>query len=257
MASAEAQAAAGAPARPRPYDPARPLFSLHVPKTAGTSFRRDLEAWFGPDRLALHYRGDQGEAPARAALRPGLCVHGHFNRLRGIGVRTYYPEAGQFIVLLREPFDRFVSTWRYLHFQIRHGVLAPDFADQPDLATWLDRRRAAAEGRETADPFSFLAQLADAADPADPAAVFGPEYLAVGITERYADSLALVAAVLGRPPPAQVTRLNRADEDHRRGDPREARPDLRRIYERAFPLEYAVYAAACARLETGRRAIGL
>ena len=48
----------------RAYDPRRPLFSLHVPKTAGTSFRNDLETWFGED-LALHYRGDQGEAPPR------------------------------------------------------------------------------------------------------------------------------------------------------------------------------------------------
>jgi hypothetical protein len=256
MPSAQAQIS-GAPAPARAYDLAQPLFSLHVPKTAGTSFRKDLEAWFGPDRLALHYRGDQGEPPARATLAPGLCVHGHFNRLRGIGVRQYYPDAGQFIVLLREPFERFVSTWRYLHFQIRHGVHQPDFADRPDLATWLDRRRRAAEGREAEDPFSFLAQLADPADPAAPAAVFGPQYLAVGVTECYAQSLELIAAVLGRTPPEEVTRLNRADEPHRAGDPAEARPDLRQIYERAFPLEYAVYAAACARLEAGRRALGL
>lgn len=254
---ANAEIATDAPARANAYDPSRPLFSLHVPKTAGTSFRKDLEAWFGPDHLALHYRGDQGEPPARAELKPGLCVHGHFNRLRGIGVREYYPQAAQFIVLLRDPFERFVSTWRYLHFQIRHGVHQPDFADQPDLGVWLDRRRRAAEGRETEDPFSFLAQLADAADPAGPAAVFGPDYLAVGVTERYADSLELIAAVLGRRPPDEVTRLNRADEAHRTGDPTEARPDLRQIHERAFPLEYAVYDAACARLAAGRRAVGL
>jgi hypothetical protein len=239
----------------RAYDPRRPLFSLHVPKTAGTSFRNDLETWFGED-LALHYRGDQGEAPPRHALRPGLCVHGHFNRLRGIGVRQYYPEAGQFIVFLRDPFDRFVSTWRYLHFQIRMGVHQPDFADRPDLETWLDRRRRAAEAMPD-DPFSFLAQLADAADPADPAAVFGPEYLAVGVTERYAQSVELFGAVLGRKPPPQVTRLNLADEPHREGDPEHVRPDLRALYERVFPLEYAVYAAAEARLEAGRRALGL
>lgn len=243
----------------RGYDPARPLFSLHVPKTAGTSFRNDLEAWFGRENLAFHYRGDQGEAPAKAELRPGLCVHGHFNRLRGIGVRQYYPEADQFIVFLREPFDRFVSTWRYLHFQIRSGVSVPDFVDRPDLATWLDRRIAAtADVRE--DPFSFLAQLADLADPADPAAVFGPQYLAVGVTERYAESVELFAAILGREAPAEVIRLNRADEAHRAGDPHADHADhaeLRDVYVRAFPLEHAVYAAAVARLEAGRRALGL
>jgi hypothetical protein len=255
MPGAKTQTASPAEAL-RAYDPGRPLFSLHVPKTAGTSFRNDLESWFGAD-LALHYRGDQGEAPLRHALRPGLCVHGHFNRLRGIGARQYYPEASQFIVFLRDPFDRFVSTWRYLHFQIRMGVHQPDFADRPDLETWLERRRRAAEAAVEEDPFSFLAQLADPADPADPATVFGPEYLAVGVTERYAQSVELFAAVLGRRPPQQVTRLNLADEAHRAGDPEHVRPDLRCAYERAFPLEYAVYEAAEARLDAGRRALGL
>jgi hypothetical protein len=238
------------------YDPGRPLFSLHVPKTAGTSFRNDLEAWFGRENMAYHYRGDQGEAPERARLRPGLCVHGHFNRLRGIGVRQYYPEADQFIVLLRDPFDRFVSNWRYLHFQVRSGVSVPAFADRPDLATWLDRRRLAlAETGE--DPFSFLAQLADPVDPAAPEAAFGPQYLAVGVTERYAQSVELIAAVLGKPPPSEERRLNLASEPHREGDPDEERPELREAYARAFPLEHAVYRAAEARLDAGRRALGL
>ena len=238
------------------YDSAKPLFSLHVPKTAGTSFRNDLEAWFGRENMAYHYRGDQGEAPERAALRPGLCVHGHFNRLRGIGVREYYPQADQFIVLLRDPFDRFVSNWRYLHFQIRSGVAVPAFVDTPDLATWMDRRRQALE--ETGeDPFSFLAQLADPTDPAAPETVFGPQYLAVGVTERYAQSVELIAAVLGKDPPREMRRLNLATEAHRESDPDDARPDLRPAYERAFPLEYAVYAAAATQLEERRRRLGL
>jgi len=242
--------------RAQRYDPGRPLFSLHVPKTAGTSFRNDLEAWFGRDQLALHYRGDQGEAPTRAELRPGLCVHGHFNRLRGIGVRQYYPQADQFIVLLRDPYERFVSNWRYLHFQIRSGVAVPAFADTPDLPTWLDRRRRELETTGE-DPFSFLPQLADPTDPAAPAEVFGPQYLAVGVTERYIESVELFAAVLGRAPPPVETRLNRAGDPHRAGDPDAEPPDLRDLYRRAFPLEYAVYEAAQVRLDDGRRRLGL
>jgi|KBSSwiStaDraftv2_1062776.scaffolds.fasta_scaffold97330_2 hypothetical protein len=238
------------------YDPSRALFSLHVPKTAGTSFRNDLEAWFGRANMAFHYRGDQGEPPERAVLRPGLCVHGHFNRLRGIGVREYYPSADQFIVFLREPFDRFVSNWRYLHFQIRSGVSVPAFVDAPDLGTWLDRRRHAVE--ETGeDPFSFLAQLADPVDPTGPASVFGPQYLAVGLTERYAQSVELFAAILGRDPPAEVQRMNEATEDYRAGDPAESRPDLRRVYAQAFALEYAVYEAAVDHLDQRRSELGL
>jgi hypothetical protein len=235
----------------RPYDPGQALISLHVPKTAGTSFRQDLEGWFGPDRLHFHYRGDQGEAPAKTELRPGLCVHGHFNRLRGIGARDYYPGARQFIVMLRDPFDRFVSTWRYLQFQIRSGVHVPDFADRPDLPEWLRRRRAV---ESLDDPFSFLAQLADPVDADAPA--FGPEYLAVGLTERYADSVRLFADVLGKPAPVRETRVNRATDSFRGDDAAGDFSAYRGEYEAAFPLEYATYAAAEARLQRGLAAIG-
>lgn len=231
------------------YDASRALISLHVPKTAGTSFRRDLEGWFGAENMFYHYRDDQGQAPARTTLRSGLCVHGHFNRLRGIGARQYYPDAGQFIVMLREPFDRFVSTWRYLHFQLRSGVLVPEFADAPDFPAWLANRRAALEYGD--DPFSFLAQLADPVDPADPAAVFGADHLGVGVTERYADSVRLFSAILGKPAPAEVTRLNQAGDAHRSGDPSGDFSAYRAEYERAFPLEYAVYHAAVDRLTAG------
>src|SRR5262249_41350915 len=150
--------------------PSQPLFSLHVPKTAGTSFRKDLEGWFGPD-LALHYRGDQGEPPARAALRPGLCVHGHFNRLRGIGVRQYYPDAGQFIVLRPAPFARLSPPGPFPLSKLRGGGGVPVSADRPPLAPWLARRRRRGDARKV--PFSFLPPPADPTNPADPAAVFG------------------------------------------------------------------------------------
>jgi hypothetical protein len=230
------------------------LFSLHVPKTAGTSFRRDLEGWFGEDNMAYHYRGAQGEAPVRATTRAGLCVHGHFNRLRGIGVRQYYPEAQQFIVFLRDPFDRFVSTWRYLNFQVRSGVDVPEFADRPEFGEWLKRRRAAAEAGE--DPFSFLAQLPDPIDPTRPEAAFDEGFPGVGVTERYAQSLRAIASALGHAEPAQTTRLNLATDPHRADDARGDYSAWRAEYERAFPLEYAVYAAAAARLDAGLAALG-
>lgn len=236
------------------YDPSRALFSLHVPKTAGTSFRHDLETWFGAENMGYHYHGYHREPPPRFELRPGLCVHGHFNRLRGIGVRQYYPDASQFIVFLRDPFDRFVSNWRYLQFQVRDGFKVPELEDKPSFADWLARRRRAAEAGE--DPFSYLAQLPDPVDPARASSAFGPEFVGIGVSERYADSMRLFAAVLGKPEPARVTRLNTAGDPHREGEPQTDYSGYRAEYERGFPLEYAVYAAGVARLDEDLKRLG-
>jgi len=224
------------------YDPGQALISLHIPKTAGSSLREALQGWFG-ENLALHYRGAQGEPPEKAVLRPGLCVHGHFNRLRGIGALEYYPTASQFIVFLREPFDRFVSQWRYLHFQHRSGVAVPELDDQPSFETWFDRRLAASQLGE--DPFSTPAQLPWPVEPgADP---FGAPYVFVGVMERYAESLAGLADALGFPRPI-ATHVNRASDAFRQGDPDGDYAGFRPRHERSFIVEHEVYAAACRRL---------
>jgi hypothetical protein len=227
------------------YDRSALLISLHVPKTAGTSLRQMLHGWFG-ENLAFHYRGDRGEAPDVADRRPGLCIHGHFNRCRGLGALQYYPDAAQFIVFLRNPFDRFVSQWRYLHYQKRSGVPVPDLDEQPTFDQWLDRRRAAGEAGE--DPFSFIAQLPWQVTMAQAEGQpFGAEFLFVGLVERYAESASALGAVLGFPR-SDPAHLNRASDAMRRGDPTDDFSAWRRQHERAFPLEYAVYEAAERRL---------
>lgn len=230
------------------YDPGQPLISLHVPKTAGMSFLETLRGWYGP-QLHLHYRADDGAPPARVAPGPGDCVHGHFNRLRGIGALDYYPEARQFIVMLRDPFDRFVSLWRYLHFQRRHGVAVPALDDDPDFGAWLDRRAATPP---EADPFSFLAQLPWPIDAIRPDAAFDDErFLAVGLTERFDDSLAMMARALGKSEPTAGVRVNTRDEAHRGGDAErtEDYETWRARHREAFPLEYVVHAAGVRRFD--------
>jgi hypothetical protein len=222
------------------YDPSAPLVSLHIPKAGGTSLRDALQIWFG-SRLHLHYRGNNAEPPTRVALRPGLCIHGHFNRCRGIGALSYYPGSSQYIVFLRNPFDRFVSQWRYLHFQQRAGIRIPELENHPNFDAWFEsRRRAAAEGD---DPFSFLAQLPRRIEPWEASRAFGRDFLFVGITERFSESLDLLAAVL-RKPRVIARRLNSATENFRAGDRFENVSAYRAEHERAFPLEYAVYDSA-------------
>lgn len=217
----------------RPYDPDQVLISLHIPKTAGTSLQQHLEDWFGTGNLHYHYRGWSGEAPERAEPRAGLCVHGHFNRLRGIGALDYYPDARQFAVFVRDPFDRFVSLWRYLHYQVQSGMVVQHFEDAPDFETWLDRRAAAPV---LDDPFSWLAQLQATPDPENLAEVFSGRFINVGTVEAFDRSLALLARALGRPAPAQPVHVNAGtgpDGDFSR---------FRTRHEAAFPLEHEIYA---------------
>lgn len=160
------------------HDRAKALISLHIPRTAGNSFRNDLETWFGRGDLFLHYRGDRGELPARTTLRPGLCVHGHFNRVRGIDALDYYPDADQFVIFLRDPFDRFVSQWHYLHYQVGAGVRVPVLGGDPGFDGWLAIRAEATQAGD--DPFSFLAHFPAPIDLADPASPTDPTSWAWG-----------------------------------------------------------------------------
>jgi hypothetical protein len=68
------------------YDKEHPLIAIHVPKTAGTSFRKVLEQWFG-NRLHFHYYDEiMGAMPTKVRLkhrftnrfREGICIYGHF-----------------------------------------------------------------------------------------------------------------------------------------------------------------------------------
>jgi len=93
------------------YDKNKPLISIHIPKAGGSSFREILEKWFGTG-LYFHYFDEKGnKMPQQHQLRPGICIHGHFNKRRDFGIEHYYPEADQFITFLRDPFEIVVSRY--------------------------------------------------------------------------------------------------------------------------------------------------
>lgn len=103
----------------RAYDPGAPLIFIHMPKTAGTSVRRIFERWF-PGALYPHYF-DQATVrrPPRRDLEVlqtdhgPVVLYGHFNQARGFGIPEYYPQAKQFVTILRDPFDMHVSRYFY------------------------------------------------------------------------------------------------------------------------------------------------
>lgn len=113
------------------------LVSLHLPKTAGTSFGAALEGHFG-----ARLRRDYGDLPlntpadtrnasalhAALALDDGglqdvACIHGHFLPVK------YLLQAGRrdvrFVTWMRHPVDRMVSHYRFWR---RHPPPSPAYA---------------------------------------------------------------------------------------------------------------------------------
>lgn len=111
------------------------LVSVHIPKTAGTSFAEALQRLYGDglridnaDRPLAHSRGERRLAALRHACAtagralPEGCVHGHFLPLKYALARRV-----RFCVWLRDPVQRVVS--RYHHYR-RHGE------DEPHHLRW-------------------------------------------------------------------------------------------------------------------------
>lgn len=225
-----------------PYDPAQPLISIHVPKTAGSSFRVVLDQWFGRDRVFYHYADEQaGMLPVKHQWQPGICIHGHFNRNRGIGVHDYYPQATQFITFLRDPFATRVSLYFYLK---QTGATFPwgrGRARIDELCTTLpDFVRLAGDNRGSIPGQTFLQFMPEPITAADYRKRLFEKFLFVGITERMQADLDRLSEILGLPPvTAPTDNKSRYDE--------EISPALRRLHERLFHLEHAVYDEAKSR----------
>jgi hypothetical protein len=211
------------------YDSAQSLIALHVPRTGGTSFRSVLAAWFGDD-LHLHYRRGR-PLPRRVALGSGSCLYGHFNALRGFGIQTYYPEARQCIVMLRDPYARFVSQWRFLNQRKQRGV--EDGLDDvdPNLERWIHRR--VEDMARGCDSYSFLCHFPRELTRDNFAAVLDEYFVFVAILERVGPSLTALAKALGRQP---------MEMPHVNVSAGESYPEYRGFHEAHFALEHELYA---------------
>ncbi|MCB0515832.1 MAG: sulfotransferase family 2 domain-containing protein [Bacteroidetes bacterium] len=102
------------------YNPNDILISIHIPKCGGTSLDAILQKWFGLGLHRHYFNTRSGALPEKArlktwwgSLRKGVCVHGHFNARKAYGVFDYYPQAKQFITVLRDPLEHLISTYYY------------------------------------------------------------------------------------------------------------------------------------------------
>lgn len=90
-----------------------PLISIHIPKCAGSSFSNVLEKWLGQKFYKHYFNEESNKMPPKYVLRPGLCIHGHFNKERKFGIKGCYSEVDQFVTILRNPFEIAISDYFY------------------------------------------------------------------------------------------------------------------------------------------------
>lgn len=179
------------------------IFSVHIPKTAGTSFRNALKERYG-DRLALFYgKDDPATHPLLKVARRDLgsrvtalqdagieVLHGHYT-LDVVAAQITDPSS-EIITWLRDPIDRVVSHYSFIKErrtnwdydkEIKTGaVTIAQFAEKPSVRNIAERYLAGVA----------LDQLAF-----------------VGITERFELGLALL---FGEAAPHLRRRYNAIDE---------------------------------------------
>ena len=127
-----------------------PLFFVHIPKTAGTSFRMGAERYFSPERIVYDY-GPKSEVTSplvkehlyvdqpdfwqfRQALDNPAMVVGHVP----IGRFVSLWGAGKTVTFLREPLQRIASE--YAHF-VRHKDYQRSFKEFYSAPTMCNRQR--------------------------------------------------------------------------------------------------------------------
>lgn len=219
----------------RSHDPTRPLVFIHVPKTAGSSVQKVFRSWYGLG-FADHYFNEQaGHRPVRSELfdqhthAAPICIYGHFNRLRGFGTEANYPDATQFMTILRDPFEMACSHY---HFVKNRGHAWKDQTRVPqtDMAEYLAKT-----------PPNMLNHFPRAVTLENYKAVMEEFFIGIGIMADLTASLSRFAQTLGFAfDPAMLQHLNATPRDEANIDIAAIRAD----FEERYPLEHTVYAYA-------------
>lgn len=214
----------------REYDRSQPLIVIHVPKAAGTSSQKIFQNWFGEGFLRHYFNEQTGEMPDKHDLfgihtvNKPLLLHGHFNRLRNFGVEDYYPEAKQFITILRDPFELTVSHYFYTRKN------TSNWKDQSRVPTNTLREYLLNTKPNMLNHFPREMSLNNYKE------VIEDNFIDIGITEYLGESMKRIASKLNLPyDSALLGHYNVTERDQ------EVPDQLRDMFIENNQLEFAVY----------------
>lgn len=161
----------------------RKIISIHIPKTAGTSFRNTLEYVYGKNSVLSVYDDvtDDFRIPKKVKV-----LHGHIKTDVLIGILNNNPEwkeAG-IITWIREPVLRFVSNYYYLR-KVAQSKMEPGLGQR--MIKTIEEYLARKEESNRMQAFFDLKKLADR------------DILFVGETENYDKDLDRLAKTLAWP----------------------------------------------------------
>lgn len=189
---------------------------IHIPKTAGSTLRRIFARQYHQENIFL-YEPDAGIGPIGTAqwwnavtdhidiLRRTIET-GPFRLITGhqwYGVHRYIERPCRYFSMVRDPLDRMISAYYYAYSYDRHvhaeKILSGDltleqFLSSPALQGHNDQARYLAGNGEVA--------AIEAADTA--IALMANRYAAIGVTERFDESVLLFAKALGWKPPIYI-----------------------------------------------------
>ncbi len=195
---------------------------MHIPKTGGSSIKELYKEWFETGFLA-HYRKD-GTLPRKHNLtskhsnKTPVVVYGHFNKLREFGIEHYYPEAKQFVTILRDPFERAVS--RYFFFK-------KTSKQQDELRNVLLHQ---------IPEWSMLCHFPRDITMDNYKKIIETYFIEIGVMEHMEESIQRISEKLNRQyEPRSVKRRNVSKRDSR------IPYELKEEFIEKHPLEYAVY----------------
>lgn len=99
------------------------LISLHIPKTAGTSFRNILKAVYGDEEVVRFDMNENGtflnEQPYTKSTLPRVrVIHGHFI-FKSLRKEFQIPDDCKIITWVRNPVDRVISNYYYLESRLK------------------------------------------------------------------------------------------------------------------------------------------
>jgi hypothetical protein len=215
------------------YDATLPLVSIHIPKTGGSSFLLILREWFGQGHVHVHFPGE-GLTHIPDELSGRDCVHGHFNAARGCGIDEVVPRGRQFITLLRDPFERFVSQWAFIHRNVRGADECLNDESLDHFRQWLGLR--AAEQKTGRNSHSLVWHFPRRVRECPTVTEIERHFVFIGDTKRYEASVTALASLLQKPVPT-VPFVNAWLRDKTVFEP------WRSEYEEAFADEIDLYRA--------------